>query len=107
VLRISIVEATNERRLVVEGKLIEPWTTELRKASEGARDDLEGRKLVVDLKNLTIVNQEGEDLLAALMKEGIKIRCRGVFEREVLRQLARRTRAQFRTRLDLHQNRNQ
>ena len=92
-LRISIIEATNERRLVLEGKLIEPWTTELRKASERARNNLEGRKLVVDLRNLTIINPEGEGLLAALMKEGIKIRCRGVFEREVLRQLARRTRA--------------
>lgn len=93
-LRISTVEADEERRLVLEGKLIPPWTTELRSTWEKARENLEGRDLVVDLKNLTVISQEGENLLAALMKEGAKFRCRGVFAQEVLRQLARRAGAQ-------------
>jgi anti-anti-sigma regulatory factor len=93
-LRISTIEAHNERRLVLEGKLIAPWTTELRIACEKARENLEGRELVVDLKNLTVISQEGENLLVALMNEGVKFRCCGVFTRQLLRQLARRARAQ-------------
>ena len=93
-LRISTKEAHNERRLVLEGKLITPWTTELRSACEKARENLKGRELVVDLRNLTVISPEGENLLVTLMNEGVKFRCCGVFTRQVLRQLARRARTQ-------------
>jgi len=92
-MRISTVEARTERRLVLEGKLIAPWTTELKSACEKARENLQGRELVVDLKNVTNIDQEGENLLAALMKEGIKFRSCGVFTKQVLRQVARRARS--------------
>ena len=88
-LRISTGEARNERRLVLEGKLISPWTVELRKAWEKSRQDLKGRELIVDLKNLTVISEEGENLLAALMNDGVRFRCSGVFTRQVLRQVAR------------------
>jgi len=93
-LRISTLEAHNERRLVLEGKLITPWTAELRSTCEKARENLGGRKLVVDLKNLTVISQEGENLLVALMNEGVKFHCCGVFTRQLLRQLAHRARTQ-------------
>jgi len=93
-LKISTVEIRNQRRLVLEGKLIWPWTTELRRVCEHAWKNLEGRELVVDLKNLTVISQEGENLLVALMNEGVKFRCCGVFTRQLLRQLARRARTQ-------------
>ena len=93
-MRISIIERRNERRLVLEGKLIAPWTAELRSACEKARENPKGRELVVDLRNLTVISPEGENLLVTLMNEGIKFRCCGVFTRQLLRQLARRARTQ-------------
>ena len=93
-MKISIVERRNERRLVLEGKLIAPWTTELRNACERARENLADRKLVLYLKSLTIISEQGEDLLAALSNEGVKLRCYGVFAKQVLRQLARSRHAQ-------------
>ena len=54
-MRISIIEDRKERRLVLEGKLIWPWTTEVKSAYKKARENLGGRELVVDLKNLTII----------------------------------------------------
>ena len=89
-LKISIIEIHNQRRLVLEGKLIEPWLAELISVCEKAREDLDGRKLVVELKNLTAINQQGENALIALMNEGVKFRGCGVFTKQVLRQLARR-----------------
>ena len=89
-LRISAVAGSSGQRLVLEGKLIAPWTTEVRIACEKARENLEGRELVVDLNNLTVISRQGEDLLAALMSEGVKFRCRGVFAKQVLRQIAHR-----------------
>jgi hypothetical protein len=49
-LRISVVESPRRCRLVVEGKLIGPWTAELAAACDEAGADLHGRELVVDLR---------------------------------------------------------
>ena len=92
-LKISVVESRNQRRLVLEGKLITPWTEELRSACKSARVDLGDRELVVDLKNVTVISPEGEDMLSALLSEGVKFRCCGVFARQVLRQVARKVHA--------------
>ena len=86
-LRISVVESPRRRRLVVEGKLIAPWTAELATACEKARADLHGRELIVDLRSLTAIGAEGESVLLKLMSEKVKFRC-GVFTKEVLRRLA-------------------
>jgi hypothetical protein len=88
-LKISVVEGPHRRRLILEGKLIAPWTTELTTACEAARADLHGRQLIVDLRSLTAISSEGESVLLQLMNEKIKFHC-GVFMKEVLRQLARK-----------------
>ena len=93
-LKISIIDSDKERRLILEGKLIAPWATELERACDEARQNLRGRAIGLELKNLTGISQEGENLLAALMKEGIKVRGCCVFAREVLRKLRARARAQ-------------
>jgi hypothetical protein len=48
-------------------------------------------ELVNDLKNLTAISQETEDVLLELMNKRVKFRC-GVFTKHVLIQLARRIR---------------
>jgi anti-anti-sigma regulatory factor len=94
-LRISVIEERNCRRLVLEGKLIAPWAAELKRACETACADLQDRELVVDMKNLTVISQEGENVLLELMNQGVKFRCCGVFTKYVLRQLSRRMRKNF------------
>jgi hypothetical protein len=89
-MKISLVEGPTQRRLVVEGKLISPWAAELRSACEDARVDLDGRELVVEMKQVTTINQEGEKVIIELINTGVKFRCRGLFTRHVLRQLSRR-----------------
>jgi hypothetical protein len=91
-LKISVIEARNQRRLLVEGRLIAPWSAELISACDKAREGLDGRELLVELVNLTAINQEGENALIALMNEGVKFRGCGVFTKQVLRHLARRAR---------------
>jgi len=89
-LKISIVENRSQRRLVLEGKLIEPWAAELRPACEKAKAGLGGREFVVEVKNLTTINQSGENVLLELMKEGVKFRGCGVFTKRLLKELTRR-----------------
>ena len=44
-LKISLIDSPRQRRLIVEGKLIAPWVTELRSGYE------EAREIVVDMKH--------------------------------------------------------
>jgi hypothetical protein len=97
-LRISILEGRNERRLIVEGKLVAPWSAELKTACDKARVDLGGRKLVVDVRNLSVISQEGENVLLDLINQGVRFRCCGVFTKQVLKQLAGRMRGTSRRR---------
>jgi hypothetical protein len=91
-MKISVLESRSRLRLVIEGKLITPWTAELRKTWNSARPQLRGRALVIDLRNVTHISREGENALLDLMTEGAKFTCKGVFTRRVLEQLARHCR---------------
>ena len=89
-LKISIIEGHTQRRLIVEGRLVGPWVAELRGACEKANTDLFGRKLVIDMKHVSAISQEGESVLFELIQQGVKFRCRGVFTKHVFKQVARR-----------------
>ena len=89
-LKISLVDCRTYRRLIVEGNLIAPWTAELKSACERARADLFGRELVVELKHVTTISQEGENVILELIEGGARFRGRGVFTKHVLKQLSRR-----------------
>lgn len=86
--RISTIDTKRERRLVVEGTLIQPWVPELRRTWSDAGHTLDGRKLVIDLSNATMIDAEGEDAIFDLMKEGAKFCCSDVLTKHVLKQLA-------------------
>jgi hypothetical protein len=89
-LKISLVENARSRRVIVEGKLIAPWAAELRSACEKARADLRGRELVIEMKHIATIGQEGENIILELINRGIKVRCDGVFTKHVVKELTRR-----------------
>jgi hypothetical protein len=89
-LKISLIDGARRRRLILEGKLVAPWTVELRRACEDAKADLRDRELVVEMKHVTTISQEGENVIVELLNGGIKFRCDGVFAKHVLKQLTRR-----------------
>jgi hypothetical protein len=88
--RISIADTPSRRTLIVEGTLVGPWVAELGRTWRNASQDLDTRKLLIDLRNLTAISREGEDAIFDLMKKGAKFTCGGVLTRHMLRQLARK-----------------
>jgi hypothetical protein len=90
-LRISVIDSRTERRLVVEGKLIGPWVAELRKAWKAARVEIADQALVVDVKNVCVISEEGENALSELMSEGAMFCCSGVVTKYLIQQLRRRS----------------
>ncbi len=88
--KISTVDTQSHRTLVVEGTLVGPWIGELRTSWRNACQELGGRKLVIDLRNLITISRAGEDAIFDLMKEGAKFSCGNVLTKHVLKQLARK-----------------
>src|SRR5207237_5582591 len=67
-----------------------PWLPELQRTWDETRQTHEGAILIVDLTNLTIVSQHGENILFQMMSEGARIVGKSFLAREVLKQLERR-----------------
>jgi hypothetical protein len=88
--RISIADTPSRRTLIVEGTLVGPWVAELGRTWRNASQDLDTRKLLIDLRNLTAISREGEDAIFDLMKKGAKFTCSGILTRHMLKQLARK-----------------
>jgi hypothetical protein len=95
-LKISFIDTPTRCLLVLEGKLIAPWAAELSSTCEKARADLNGRELVVEMKHITTISEEGENVVLELINEGVKFCCRGVFTKHMLKQLTRRARRDLR-----------
>lgn len=91
-MKISILDTPSQRRLLIEGKLIGPWATELARVWRQATVDLNDRALVIDVKGLTAITEDGENVLLELMKEGATFRSSGVFTKQVLKRMARKIR---------------
>jgi argininosuccinate synthase len=90
-LKISVIDSRTELRLVLEGKLIAPWVAELRTAWKTVNEEIEGRVLVIDMGNVAIISQEGENALLELMNAGAKFRCSGVVTKHMIKELRRRS----------------
>jgi anti-anti-sigma regulatory factor len=89
-LKISVTDSENMRLLVLEGKLVAPWTDELRSMTQGMAGDSEQRELIIDVSGVTAISADGEEVLLRLIVGGAKFRQSGAYMRQVLKQLARR-----------------
>ena len=89
-LKITRVKTERRWHVILEGELITPWVAELRKEWKEIRT-LEGElKVIVDLRNVVSISQEGRDVLFEMMTQDVKFICGGVLNRHVLRELARK-----------------
>src|SRR6201982_3805246 len=89
-LKITIFDTPDRRRLLLEGKLVAPWAAELTNECRKAAAELRGRELVIELRNVTCISEDGQKVLLELMKEGVKFRSSGVFTKHVMKRLARK-----------------
>jgi len=91
-LRVTTVRTDKRLRLVLEGELASPWVAELFNEWNNVRASARDRRVVVDLRNVTMISEEGEEILFGMMSGGARFICRGVHNRHVLRQLTRKHR---------------
>lgn len=87
VLKITITETPGEIRWILQGRLAEPWVTEVKTSWKEARRTREGRHCVVDLTNVTCVGKGGEELLQSMSNEGAQFIASGFYIKDVLEEL--------------------
>jgi len=93
-LKVTIEETRNRRRLILEGALVQPWLEELKKAcSASSKEPSQARHFIVDLNNVTAISKEGEEVLFDLMRQGAKFTSAGVLTKYLLKLLALKYRA--------------
>ncbi len=77
--------------------MVDPWIAELERSWSEARMSIGSDSIVVDMKDVTVISQHGENILFRMMADGAELNCcRGIFTKHVLQQLKQRCKAQSR-----------
>jgi hypothetical protein len=86
-LKITITETPEELRWILQGRLAEPWVTEVKASWNEGRRTREGRPCVVDLSDVTCVGKGGDELLQSMSNEGAQFIASGFYIKDVLKEL--------------------
>ena len=72
-LKITIHDSAAELRIRLEGRLNGPWVNELRQCWRTASSTTGGRTTVLDLRDVDFVCPDGEQLIAEMHREGVRL----------------------------------
>ncbi len=86
-LKITNAGTATEQRWILCGQLTGPWVAELRSNWEQRRQESDGRKCLVDLTDVTFIDENGEGLLQQMRNEGAEFTASGVDTNDVLENL--------------------
>ncbi len=89
-LRITIAETLSEQKWTVEGRLVQPWVSELKSCWTQTEPARRERKCVVDLTGVTFIDKSGESALTELCEQGAELIATGVYTRHVVQNIARK-----------------
>src|SRR5437899_2226263 len=89
-LRITRIDSTTEQKIILEGRLTEPWIADLSSHWEETRHAHPKRKFVVDLRGVTRIDSDGESALALMKAEGAEFLASGVRIKHLLDDLESR-----------------
>jgi ABC-type transporter Mla MlaB component len=89
-LRIGIDSGPTELRLTLEGELIEPWIAELQSVWEAQCRSCSVSRCVVDLDDVTRVDESGKRILAAMKGKGAELFATGVSMKHLIKGLKKK-----------------
>jgi hypothetical protein len=82
--RVSYSDTADGQRWNLHGRLAGPWVDELRSCWTHARDRAPLARAVVDLKEVTFIDEAGETLLAEMRSAGVELIATGVEHQHLL-----------------------
>lgn len=98
-LRINYTEADTEQKWTLHGRLAGAWAAELKALWGNIRDARTGApfpRVIVDLRDVTFIDESGEEILRAMKREGALFLTRGVETQDVVARLHEKVSASFR-----------
>ena len=95
-LRITNVGSDRRQKWALCGQLAGPWVEEFRANWEKARVRASGHKFIVDLSDVTFIDENGEELLRSMKCEGVEFIATGVDTRHLVRNLKNKQRPSLR-----------
>src|SRR5271155_3282660 len=82
--RLSYSDTADGQRWSLYGRLAGPWVDELRSCWKNARNQAPLARAIVDLKQVTFIDQAGEKLLAEMRSAGAELIATGVEHQHLL-----------------------
>jgi anti-anti-sigma regulatory factor len=89
-LRITVKEIAAEQRWVLQGRLTKNSVPELVSSWQAARDHPPACNRVVDLNEVTVIDQSGEEVLSMMIDEGASFVASGLYTKHLLKMLQER-----------------
>ncbi|HLJ13954.1 MAG TPA: hypothetical protein VKV15_05615 [Bryobacteraceae bacterium] len=86
-LKITNTGTATEQRWILHGQLTGPWVAELKSNWDSTRLESNGRSCVVDLTDVTFIDECGECVLRVMRSEGAQFVARGVDTKQLLADL--------------------
>lgn len=83
-LKITLHDSASELRFRLEGKLSGPWVGEFRQCCETASSTTEGRRTVIDLRDVEFVDEAGQELLGGLSRRGVQLQASTPFMQSII-----------------------
>lgn len=76
--KVTLIEQNGQATFRVEGRLVKPWVSELKKTWKEFIREHPKEPLMVDLAEVAFIDQEGKCLLASMFRRGADL-CGGGF----------------------------
>jgi len=95
-LKITNSGTVDEERWIFSGQRAGAWVAELRSNWEQVRDRSGGRRYVIDLRDVTLIDESGEGLLGELRNDGAEFVAKGVYTKHILENLKNNEEPPFR-----------
>jgi ABC-type transporter Mla MlaB component len=86
-LKITHSATVDEDTWILCGQLARLWVAEFRSSWDQVRDRSRGHRYVIDLSDVTLIDERGEALLGELRDEGAEFLARGVYTKHLLENL--------------------
>ena len=89
-LKITITDLPDEQRWSLQGQLVGQWAAELRLTWREERHKGDTRRCIVELIDVTFIDQSGEAVLTEIMRHGAEVIASDVYTKHVLTNLRRK-----------------
>ena len=90
-LKITITNTAKQELWTLQGRLVAPWVKELKANWKRARRTAQCRRCIVNLHDVTFIDQSGERMLRCMCNQGARLVASDVYVKQVLDRLRRKT----------------